>query len=416
MFGCQQNLVADNREILEFICSEANKLSNCGIYLSRQTWFKTRKIVDKYRLKSELKSNIHFSTLCAQAAQETLISVAESFKSYVGLLKAFKSGKIKDRPQIPNYRKDGLAVVTYPAQAVKLKDGALRFPLGRQVKAWFGIDSFTLPMPTNLDYKTIREYRILPRNGCFYLELIYKRQPVKADVDPDKCLGIDHGLNNWLTCVSNVGTSFIVDGRHVKALNQWYNKSVATLKEGQSQDFWSKRLSRLTEKRNRQMRDAVNKAARIVINHCLKNRIGTVVFGWNTGQKDGANMGKLNNQKFVQIPTARLKARIADLCEFYGIRFIETEESYTSKTSFVDGDLLPKFGEKPEQWKSSGKRVKRGLFRTAANWYINADCNGSANILRKVAMMLELNLSGISRGALTAPLRRKLWTQESPSL
>ncbi|MEN9272153.1 MAG: transposase, partial [Gloeomargarita sp. DG_1_5_bins_55] len=223
---------------------------------------------------------------------------------------------------------------------------------------------------------------------------------------------IDHGINNWLTCVSTVGTSFIIDGRHLKSKNQWYNKRVA-----EPQGFWSKQLAAITEKRNRQMRDAINKAAKLIINHCLKNRIGTVVFGWNTGQKDGVNMGAKNNQNFVQIPTGRVKERIKQLCEQYGLRFVETEESYTSRASFLDSDKLPKIGEKPEQWQESGERVKRGLYQTAANWYINADANGAANIISKVAATLGLDLSGVSRGALTTPLKVRFWAvQESPSL
>jgi IS605 OrfB family transposase len=203
-------------------------------------------------------------------------------------------------------------------------------------------------------------------------------------------------------------------------LNRWYNKKVSTIKEGKSQGFWSKKLAKLTEKRNRQMRDsealaslrasAVNKAARLVINHCLENNIGTVVFGWNQGQKQKSNLSAKNNQKWVQVPISRLKDRISQLCQQYGIRFVETEESYTSKCSFVDGDYLPKYGERPESWKPSGRRIKRGLYRTALNWYVNADCNGSANILRKVATMLGLNLSGVGRVQLTAPQRIFLWS------
>ena len=158
------------------------------------------------------------------------------------------------------------------------------------------------------------------------------------------------------------------------------------------------------------MRDAVNKAARKVIDHCLKNPIGTVVFGWNKGQKQSANMVRKTNQKFVQIPTGRLKDRIAQLCEQYGLKFVETEESYSSKASFVDNDLLPTFGEKPEGWLPSGRRIKRGLYRTAQGWLINSDCNGCGNIGRKVAVILGLDLSGISRGELSAPLRLKLWS------
>ena len=204
---------------------------------------------------------------------------------------------------------------------------------------------------------------------------------------------------------------------HLKSLNQFYNKQVANIKANKPQAFWSKTLAAITEKRNRQVRDAINKAARLVVNHCVENQIGTVVFGWNKGQKDSASMGAKTNQKFVQVPTGRLKERLAQLCEQYGIRFVETEESYTSKASFLDSDSLPVFGAKPEGWEPSGKRVKRGLYRSSDGTKINADCNGGANIMRKVAATLGINLDGVSRGALRTPLRVRLWTvHESPSL
>ncbi|MCY7277115.1 MAG: transposase [Phormidesmis sp. CAN_BIN44] len=416
MFGCQQVLIKADKEvqaILEYLCSESAKLSNCGIYYSRQLFFKTGRIPNRAELHKVLgteNQNLHYQAFYSDTAQQILTGVAESFKSYIGLLRGIKKGTVTQRPKLPNYRQSGMALATFTGRSVKLKDGMIRFPLGSKVKAWFGIDCFHLPMPSNLDYKAIREYRILPRNGCFYLELVYKTDDIQADVDASKALTIDHGMNNWLTCVSNVGTSFIVDGKHLKSINQGYNKRVAFLMEGKANGFWSKRLASLTERRNRQMRDAINKAARKVINHCLENRIGTVVLGWNKGMKDGANMGKKTNQKFVQIPTGRLKDRIEQMCEQYGIRFVETEESYSSKASFVDNDSLPTFGAKPEGWQASGKRVKRGLYRTAQGWLINADCNGAANILRKVAVMLGLDFSGISRGDLSAPLRLELWS------
>jgi putative transposase len=420
MFCCQQILINSSpelRAILEFLCTESNKLHNCGTYLARQLYFKTGKAPGKFDLHRELSKNIHYQAMHSQAGQQCLTTVAESFKSFLGLLKGVKKGTVTQNPRLPNYRKPGLNLVTYPSQAIKLKPEGLRFPLGKKVKAWFGVDAFYLPAPSNLGGVNISEYRILPRNGVFYLELVYKIESVQADVDFSKAIGIDPGLNNWMTCVSNVGTSFIVDGLHLKSLNQWYNKRVSTIKEDRPQGFWSKRLAAITEKRNRQVRDAVNKAARIVVNHCLSNRIGTVVFGWNKEQRQNANLGSKTNQKFVQIPTARLKDRISQLCEQYGLQFMETEESYTSKASFLDLDVLPVFGEKPEGWKESGKRVQRGLYRSNDGFKINADCNGAANILRKVAAKLSLNLDGVSRGALMSPLKVRLWTlQESPSL
>ena len=184
---------------------------------------------------------------------------------------------------------------------------------------------------------------------------------------------------------------------------------IATIKEKKPQGFWSNKLAAITEKRNRQMRDAVNKAARKVINHCQDNKIGTLVFGWNKCQKDSSNMGRVNNQKFVSVPTGRLKDRISQLCEQHGIKFVETEESYTSKASFLDLDTLPTFGAKPEGWQPSGKRIKRGLYRSSNGTKINADCNGAGNIIRKVAATLGINLDGVSSGDLLTPLRVRLW-------
>ena len=133
-----------------------------------------------------------------------------------------------------------------------------------------------------------------------------------------------------------------------------------------------------------------------------------IVFGWNRGQREEAELGK-TTQTFVQIPTGRLKSRIAQLCEQYGIEFIETEESYTSKSSILDNDLLPTFGEKPEGLQFKGKRLKRGLFRTAKNFLINADANGAANVIKKVAITLGLDLKEISRVCLTTPQRLFIW-------
>ncbi|NEO66888.1 MAG: IS200/IS605 family element transposase accessory protein TnpB [Moorea sp. SIO4G2] len=278
------------------------------------------------------------------------------------------------------------------------------------------MSEFYVAFPSNLDWESIKEVRLLPRNGHFYVEFVYKLKSKNVNIDSSKILGIDHGIDNWLTCVDTLGNGFIVDGKHIKSLNQWYNKRVSLFKEGHGKDYWTKQLANISEKRNRQMRDGVNKAANLVINHCLINGIGTIVFGWNKGQKNGINIGKINNQKFIQIPTARLKNRISQMCALYGITFVETEESYSSKASSLDNDSLPIFGEKPVGWKPSGKRVKRGLYRTASNLYVNADCNGALNIIRKVAGTIGSDLIELSRGALTTPVRVRLWTlNESPS-
>jgi transposase len=185
MFGCQPVLLNPDdslKAVLAFICSEANKLANCGIYYARQLYFKARKWIQKHTLSYEYKSNKHYQVLHSQAAQQTLISVYESFKSYRGLLKLWKQGELPHKPKMPNYRtKGGLVVVSYPEQALKLKDGMIRVPLGTLCKTWFGVDSFTIPMPSNLDFADIKELRILPRNGCFYAEFVYRQEACLTD-------------------------------------------------------------------------------------------------------------------------------------------------------------------------------------------------------------------------------------------
>jgi putative transposase len=183
----------------------------------------------------------------------------------------------------------------------------------------------------------------------------------------------------------------------MKAMNQLWNKKVATRKEGKPEGYWDKWLDRVTRKRNHQMRDGINKAAKLIVSHCLKYSVGNIVCGWNQGFKSHVNMGKKNNQKFVQMPLGKLKDRLNQLCDLHGIKFTETEEAYTSKASFLDGDSRPKYGEKPEGWKASGKRIKRGLYRSVDGTVMNADLNGSANILRKVASKLGVNLDRLGR-------------------
>lgn len=286
-YGCQQNLLTLRQEataVLEYLCQQSNKVYNCSLYYARQLFFKKKKLVKKAELCAEMAKsrNTHFKAMYVSSAQQTCNAVGEAVESFKKLRKLWLSQQLDQEPSFPKYRKQGLFTVSYPVRWLKLTERGVRLPLGNQVKAWFGLSEVYLPMPRNLAWENLKEVRILPRNGCFYAEYVYVSpalQPVV--VNHDRALGIDHGINNWLTCVSNVGTGFIVDGRQLKSKNQWYNKRVAALKENQPQGFWSKQLASLTEKRNRQMRDAVNKVARLVVNHCVEHRIGTVVFGWN---------------------------------------------------------------------------------------------------------------------------------------
>ena len=414
VYGCQQDLLkldGFEQSVIAYLCQQANSLSNCAIYALKRAARQANRIdFSYYDLDKHLKANRHYKALFSQAAQQTLISVCESFKSYAELLQMWHGGELADRPKPPHYRKSGgLAGFSYPAQHLGLNaaiaTGMIRLPLGAIIKGLEGISEIYIPAPANIHPECIREVRIFPRNRCFYVEWIYQREVETHSLNPANALGIDPGVKNWLTCVSTQGESFIIDGKRPNFWNHTLNREVAKHNEGD----WSKKLALMSEKRNRRMRDYINKAARRIADYCIANDIGTVVFGWNKGNKTRINIGKRNNQNVVQLPTAKLKARLKGVLEEIGVTFVETEEAYTSKASFLDGDSLPKHGEKPEGWRASGRRTTTKLYRSAKGWLINADCNGAANILRKVASTLGLDLSEITRGAVTRPLRVNLY-------
>lgn len=407
----------ETEAILQYLCEQSGKVYNSGVYFSRQTFFKTGKmLLGKYDLDFEptVAKTQTAQSMPSTPMQQTLRSVIEAWKSFKELRNLFCQGQLQYKPKPPNYLEGSkLFKVAYPnsgGQKPALKDGLLRFSLGLTVKRWFGVSEFFLPMPSNLDIDKVKEFTILPKNGTFYLECSYEIPKEKHDLDPKQALGIDLGTSaNLAACVDTLGNSFLIDAFDMKAMNQLWNKKVANHKEGKEADYWDAFLDRITRKRNHQMRDGVNKAAKLIVDHCIKNGIGTIVCGWNEGFKTESNMGRISNQKFVQMPLAKLRDRVKQLCITHGLNFEQAEESYTSKSSFLDGDSLPVYGSKPEGWKASGKRILRGLYRTSQGFRINADLNGGANILRKVASNLGLDLGRVGRQCLTTATRIKLW-------
>lgn len=417
LIGLQQNLIHCDTEtlaILEYLCEQSNNLYNCGVYWARQIFFKTDRIIAKYDPIYEVGQNIHATAMPSVAAQQTLLSVSEAFKSFKGLRELFFKGELEDKPKPPGYRTTGgLFKVAFPnmgAGKPTLVDEMIRFPLGLQVKRWFGLKEFFLPMPSNLDFTKVREFTILPKNGVFYLEASYEVEKQSHELNANEALGIDLGCaSNLMACVDTNGNSFLVDSKQAKAMNQLFNKRIAQRKKGKATDYWDVVCDAITRKRNNQMRDMVNKAAKLAAEHCIKYGLGTLVIGWNQGIKNESDMGRRENQKFVQMPLSKLKSRISQLCEKHGIRFVETEEANTSAASFLDGDSLPKHGKKPDGWKASGRRSPRGLYKTANRSKVNADLNGAANILRKVAGNLGMDLSRLGRRCLTTVGRIRLW-------
>ena len=421
-------------------CRNASSLINCAIYYTKQKHYaalaemdnaqslywrgdelrsgwKTYQSHVKYpELDKALKQSPHYKALAAQAAQQTLKSVGESITSYNGLVKAYYKGEV-DRPSLPKYRKKGgLTAVTFPAQALTLKNGRVYPSVSKETKSHL-FDEISLHLPEFIDFAWVKEVTIRPNLGEFWIDWVIDdgKQPIthNPNLDYSQAWSFDHGGDNWLTGVSTGGISYIIDGRKLKAINQGYCRLIAKYKQGKPDFYWDANLDRVQRKHNNQMRDAINKAARFIISKCLEDRTGNLIIGWNEGQKQRSKMSKRNNQNFTPIPTGRLIERLKQLCPEYGIVLTVTEESYTSKSCFLSNDSLPKYGEKPENWEASGRRVKRGLYRAGNGKLVNADCNAATNIMRKVATQLGLDLSllvRVGRGALTLPKRYCLFS------
>lgn len=422
-------------------CQHSNSLINCAVYHTRQSYFTKLESREAYtvywrgdqlccgwkayrsdttypELDKALKDNPHYKALAAQSAQQTLKTVGESITGYNKLVGLYYEGEV-DKPSLIRYRKKGgLAAVTFPRQALTYADSIFKPSISRETKPEL-ITEITLPLPEFIDSDWVKEVTVRPYLGQFWLDWVIDdgKEPVKhnPDLDYSQAWGFDHGGNNWLTGVSTLGKSFIIDGAKLRSMNQGYSRLLAKYKQNKSEFYWDSNLDRVQRKRNNQMRDAINKAARFIVARCLNDRIGNIVFGWNSGQKNCSDLGKTNNQNFVPIPTSRLIDRVKQLAQEQGIIVTLTEESYTSKASFLDNDSLPKHGEKPVGWTASGKRVKRGLYMISSGQCINADCNAASNILKKVEKQLGINLAEICRGALTLPQRVDLFKRLSKS-
>ena len=229
-------------------------------------------------------------------------------------------------------------------------------------------------------YKNINQVRVVPKNNYFVIEVIYN-QEIKPKKQSNNFVGIDLGLNNLATIGGNNTKPMIVNGRPLKSINQYYNKQLSILKSRQdtckNKNVNSLKIKQLTNKRNNKIKDYLHKSSRMLVNQLVSNNVSVIVIGHNKEWKQDINIGKVNNQKFVQIPYNQFIDMITYKSELEGIKVIQREESYTSKCSFLDNESICKH----ETYQ--GNRIKRGLFRTSTGRLINADLNGALNILKK---------------------------------
>lgn len=389
-------------ERLDYLCRVSNNLYNQAMYEFRQTLEKEDKWLfyadfDKLmKNKTNLEGQINYKLLKAQSAQQTLKLLDKDIKSFYKSIKAWKAhpDKFKAKPGLPHYKKRGaMFELRYTNQCSSIENGKLKLAKGLEID---------IPQWSKYGERLqkFQQVRIKPGRKSIKVEIVYIPEEAKL-IENDKYASIDLGMDNLATMVCEQG-AFIYSGRFLKSYNNHFNKCLSKLqsiKDKQGIEYATKRIKDMYEKRERYIEDTFHKISRSIVDFLMSNQIGNLVVGYNKGWKQNINIGSSNNQKFVQMPFARLRSYLKYKCEMFGIRFICNEESYTSKCDALAYEPLGKYTT------YLGKRVKRGLFRSSVGKLINADVNGAVNILRKVVGDSAIASRIIGSGLLLSPVR-----------
>ncbi len=378
---------------IDDLCFRSKNLYNLATYHCRQEFFKTGCVFSYEALDKMLQGTDAYSSLPAKVSQQVLRQVGHSWKSFFAADKSYQASpeKFLAKPRLPGYKPKmgGRNLLTYTAQAISqvgLREGLI------------------MPSKTEIQLKTqqrkVNQVRIVPRLNHYVIEVVYEKYCISLGLDKSNIAGIDVGLDNLAAVTSN-RTGFIpllINGRPLKSINSYYNQKKAKLQSSlHPTQKTSRRILSLTHKRNCKIDTYLHHASKVVIDGLARANIGTLVIGKNENWKQEIQLGRVNNQNFVSIPHARFIDQLKYKAQLVGIDVLLTEENYTSKCSFLDSEPIGKH----EVYQ--GDRIKRGLFRSANGTLMNADINGSLNIIRK-AFPNAFSADGI-QGVVVRPVR-----------
>ena len=403
-----KHLSKEEYRTIRELCHVAKNLTNEAVYNVRQYYFTEGEYLNYQKNYVLLKNSDNYRTLNSNMAQQILKEVDGSFKSFFGLLKLARKGRYSFKDcRLPSYLpKDGYT--TLVIGFIRLNGDKLVLPFSQSYKKTHR--AIEIKIPPILADKKIKEIRIIPKANARFFEIqyTYEAEYIQRNLNTSNALALDLGINNLVTAVSSKGETFIIDGRRLKSINQWFNKENARLQSIKDKQHFGKKTTNrqktIARNRNNKVNDYMSKAARKVIDYCIKNDIGTLVVGYNETSQREANIGRVSNQSFVSIPYGKLREKLEYLCELNGITYVKQEESYTSKASFWDKDDIPVYNEdNPKSYVFSGKRVYRGLYKCSDGRTLNADVNGALNILRK-SSVVDLTVL-YSRGDVDTPVR-----------
>lgn len=376
--------------IIDDLCWKSKNMYNYCNFIIRQEFVKTSKEKEE-GLREEanwiryntlfhmIKDSESYKELGSNVGQATLRKLDKNWVSFFEATKEYGKNpdKFLGRPKMPNYlpKENGRYECSLDNNKFKVIDGYIYF-------CWKPLKVMNDTFMTNIPQGTkLMQIRFVPKNGEYIMEVVYQIEVPDIEEKAERIASIDLGVDNLITITTNCGVApLVINGKPLKSINQYYNKKIsemrAELKKRHNAD-WSKEMQRFTTKRNNKVDDYIQKATKMVIDFCKENNIDTLVCGYNSGWKQESDMGKRVNQKFVDIPHASIVWRLSYKCETAGILFKTPEESFTSGTSFLDGE------EPIKENYDKSRRVHRGLFVSNSGTKINADVNGSYQIMKK---------------------------------
>ena len=367
-------------DLIKNLCHLSKNLYNASLYDVRQYYFET-KLYRTWQSQEPLFSKNKqpdYYALQSHLAQQVLMQVGRQFLS-------FFNNKSNKKKRIPKYKdKNGYNVITFNKVTISRQ---IDFDEYKQIYTYTLCKrSYNLKIKSTKPNVKMVKFVYDEVNDLIKCFKIYEVERPKLKKDNSRYFSIDPGLNNIVSIYNNIGIRpLLYNGRPIKSINQYYNKTNAKLKSELPVNVKSsKRLKQLSFKRNNKIDYEMHKISIHIINEAVKNNISKIIIGNNVGWKNEINIGRRNNQNFVNIPHTKLFNQLLYKGLLNGIEVIFTEESYTSKASFFDKDELPIYGEN-DNYKFSGKRISRGLYKDSKGNLWNADLNGGGNIMRKVS-------------------------------
>ena len=357
---------------LDKLCFLSKNIYNVSLYYIRKHYFETGKYLGYNKLNS-MSNDLFpsdYQALPRKVSQQVQRLVDQDFKSFFS---SIRSKNVDHHVGIPHYldKVSGRQVVEFTNQA--LSQNKRGIPDG-----YVKLSGVSFMIKTNI--QNVKFARIVPHKNYITIEIGYEVE-CKEKTKNTNYASIDIGVNNLASLTSNMFSPVIINGKPLKSINQFYNKFIAD--ESSKHENWTRRMYSALRKRNNKIKDYMHKASTFIVNHLVENNVGTLVIGQNKGWKQDTKMHKDDKQTFIQIPFYKFIKMLKYKCSLNGIDVILQEESYTSKSSFLDQDYICTYGVDDDLFNPSGKRIKRGLYRSSDNTLLNADINGSLNILRK---------------------------------